>query len=82
MILIVDCGSQYTHLIARRIRELNVYSEIVPPEFRIEAIEGDVEGIIISGGPSSVYDEDAVFVDESILNASVPILGICYGLFF
>ncbi|MHA1859873.1 MAG: glutamine-hydrolyzing GMP synthase [Candidatus Asgardarchaeia archaeon] len=79
MIIIVDCGSQYTHLIARRIRELNVYSEIVPPEFRIDVMKSDVEGIIISGGPSSVYDEDAVSVDESVLNSGVPILGICYG---
>ncbi|MHA1506902.1 MAG: glutamine-hydrolyzing GMP synthase [Candidatus Asgardarchaeia archaeon] len=81
MIVVIDCGSQYTHLIARRIRELNVYSEIVPPDFRIEDYSRikEVEGIVISGGPSSVCDRDAVFVDESILKIGVPVLGICYG---
>ncbi|MEO0270741.1 MAG: glutamine-hydrolyzing GMP synthase [candidate division WOR-3 bacterium] len=82
-ILIIDFGSQYTMLIARRIRELNVYSVILSPfeENLIEKVNADdVKGIILSGGPSSVYDESAPKIPIEIFNSEKPILGICYGL--
>ena len=77
-ILILDFGSQYTMLIARRIREMNVYCEIVPFN-RIPAITPDVKGIILSGSPSSVAAENAPQPDLSGAPAGMPILGICYG---
>ncbi|MBQ6015459.1 MAG: glutamine-hydrolyzing GMP synthase [Bacteroidales bacterium] len=77
-ILILDFGSQYTMLIARRIREMNVYCEIVPFN-RIPAITPDVKGIILSGSPSSVAAENAPQPDLSGVPAGMPILGICYG---
>src|SRR6516162_3076720 len=80
-ILILDFGSQYTQVIARRIRELQVYSEIVP--FNIPADEvrkRQPNGIILSGGPASVYDKGAPRMDPEIFSSGVPILGICYGL--
>ncbi len=80
-ILILDFGSQYTQLIARRIREANVYSEIHPHTFSLEKInELNPSGIILSGGPMSVYDDDAPQVDKEIFNLGIPILGVCYGL--
>src|SRR4030042_4788256 len=80
-ILILDFGSQYTQLIARRIRESKVYSEIQQHNFPIEKIEAlKPNGIILSGGPMSVYDKDAPAIDNKIFNLGVPILGICYGL--
>ena len=80
-ILIFDCGGQYTHLIARRIRELGVFSKVVSPEISIDAIaeEKDVKGGVISGGASSVYDKDAPPFNPGILSQPIPILGICYG---
>jgi len=83
-ILVVDFGGQYCHLIARRIRELNVYSEIVPPSITPEEIQEinlhlNVKGIILSGGPSSVYEHDAPKIDPQILNSGIPMLGLCYG---
>jgi GMP synthase (glutamine-hydrolysing) len=82
LILILDFGSQYTQLIARRVRELGVYCEIVPFHLSIEKIiERDPKGVILSGGPSSVYDEDAPKVaDDFFGQIKVPILGICYGM--
>lgn len=80
-ILILDFGSQYTQLIARRIREQNVYCEIYPhtvPLSRIEAIAP--KGIILSGGPASVYETDAPRIDAALFRLGVPILGICYGM--
>ena len=77
-ILILDFGSQYTMLIARRIREMNVYCDIVPFN-RIPAITPDVKGIILSGSPSSVRGENAPQPDLSGVPAGMPILGICYG---
>ena len=80
-ILILDFGSQYTQVIARRIRELQVYSEIVP--FNIEAkqvVELAPNGIVLSGGPASVYDKGAPQIDNEIFSLGIPILGICYGL--
>lgn len=80
-ILILDFGSQYTQLIARRIRELHVYSEILPwdaPQEQLSALKP--RGIILSGGPSSVYDEGAPSIQPFVMQAGVPILGICYGM--
>jgi GMP synthase (glutamine-hydrolysing) len=81
LILVLDFGSQYTQLIARRIRELGVYSEIKPYNTSIENIIAlNPKGIILSGGPSSVYAKDAPLPNPSILELNIPILGICYGL--
>ena len=80
MILILDYGSQYTELIARRIRELNVFSEVVPHTTLASNINKKVKGIILSGGPSSVSDENAPTIDENIFSLGIPILGICYGM--
>jgi GMP synthase (glutamine-hydrolysing) len=80
-ILILDFGSQYTQLIARRIREANVYCEIHPFNVDFEKIqEFEPQGLILSGGPSSVYDEKAPHPDERIFDLDIPMLGICYGL--
>jgi GMP synthase (glutamine-hydrolysing) len=81
MILVLDFGSQYTQLIARRIRECGVYSEIKPFNFPIEKIKKlNPKGIILSGGPSSVYAQSAPLPERDLLKIDVPILGICYGL--
>lgn len=80
-ILILDFGSQYTQLIARRIRECGVYSEIHPFNVKNEIITKlNPKGIILSGGPLSVYDNGAPYLPEGILGLGVPVLGICYGL--
>jgi GMP synthase (glutamine-hydrolysing) len=80
-LLVLDFGSQYTQLIARRVRELGVYSEIHPFHYSIELIKQHQPiGIILSGGPSSVYDVDAPKPDPRIFDLGIPILGICYGL--
>ena len=82
-IIILDFGSQYTQLIARRVREQNVFSVVLPctaPLAQIEALKP--QGIILSGGPSSVYDIDAPAADPGVLGLGVPVLGICYGLQF
>ena len=80
-ILILDFGSQYTMLIARRVRELKVYSEIHPYNVGIPFIrEFSPSGIIFSGGPASVYDEDAPRVPAGIFDLGIPVLGICYGM--
>jgi len=80
-IVILDCGSQYTQLIARRIRELSVHSEILPWDSPAETILAHrPSGIIISGGPRSVLEEDAPTIPDSILHSGIPILGICYGM--
>ncbi|MBK7630695.1 MAG: glutamine-hydrolyzing GMP synthase [Ignavibacteriales bacterium] len=80
-ILIIDFGSQFTQLITRRVREANVYSEIHSHNFTIDEIkEFNPIGIILSGGPMSVYDTDAPDIDKRILNLNIPVLGICYGL--
>jgi len=82
MILILDFGSQYTQLIARRIREAKVYCEIYPGNKPIESFGSmeNVKGIILSGGPSSVYEKNAPWPDEKVWNMGLPILGICYGM--
>jgi GMP synthase (glutamine-hydrolysing) len=80
-ILVLDFGSQYTQLIARRVRECKVYSEIVPFNVSAEKIRNfDPKGIILSGGPSSVYDNDAPIPDIKIFQLGIPVLGICYGM--
>ncbi len=82
-ILIIDFGSQYTQLITRRVREEHVYSEIHPHKISIEKVkEIDPAGIILSGGPMSIYDKNAPDLDENILKLGIPVLGICYGLQF
>lgn len=78
-ILIVDFGSQYSQLIARRVRELEVYSEIVE-KLDIEDIDESVKGIILSGGPASVYEDDSPTIDKKIFDLNIPVLGICYGM--
>ncbi|MBI5327129.1 MAG: glutamine-hydrolyzing GMP synthase [Deltaproteobacteria bacterium] len=80
-ILILDFGSQYTQLIARRVREQKVYCEIHPYNIGLDRIKVlNARGIILSGGPSSVYDKDAPLISKEIFNLSIPILGICYGM--
>jgi GMP synthase (glutamine-hydrolysing) len=80
-ILILDFGSQYTMLIARRVRELKVYSEIHPYNVGLSFIrEFRPSGIILSGGPASVYDEGAPLVPAEVLSLGIPVLGICYGM--
>ncbi len=80
-ILILDYGSQYTQLIARRIRERQIYCEIQPPMLGLDEIEAwKPAGIILSGGPSSVLDAESPQVDPKVVDLGVPVLGICYGL--
>ncbi|KAH9831623.1 GMP synthase [Rhodofomes roseus] len=79
-ILILDFGSQYSHLITRRCRELNVYAELMPCTQKVKALSWKPKGIILSGSPYSVYDDDAPHVDPDVFELGVPILGICYGL--
>jgi GMP synthase (glutamine-hydrolysing) len=80
-ILIIDFGSQFTQLITRRVREANVYSEIHSHQITLNDVKQfNPTGIILSGGPMSVYDSDAPDLDEEILKLNIPVLGICYGL--
>jgi GMP synthase (glutamine-hydrolysing) len=80
-ILILDFGSQYTQVIARRIRELQVYSEVVPFNLSVAKIKRlQPNGIVLSGGPASVYDKGAPQIDPEIFSLGIPVLGICYGL--
>ncbi|HEY3988101.1 MAG TPA: GMP synthase (glutamine-hydrolyzing), partial [Acidobacteriaceae bacterium] len=82
-IVILDFGSQYTQLIARRIRELDVFSVVLPCTAPLERVlELKPKGIILSGGPSSVYDDTAPKADAKVLATGLPTLGICYGLQF
>ena len=82
-IVILDFGSQYTQLIARRIREFNVFSVVLPCTAPLEEIKAlKPKGVILSGGPCSVYDADAPAADSAVLAMGVPVLGICYGLQF
>ncbi len=79
-IIVLDFGSQYSHLICRRIRDFSVYAELLPFDTPLEEINKiNPKGIIFSGGPSSVYDSDAPVPDQKIFQLQVPILGICYG---
>ena len=79
-VLVVDFGAQYAQLIARRVREANVYSELVPHSMPVdEMLAKDPQAIILSGGPASVFEPGAPRVDPKLFNAGVPVLGICYG---
>ncbi|MEM8932815.1 MAG: glutamine-hydrolyzing GMP synthase, partial [Acidobacteriota bacterium] len=80
-LLILDFGSQYTQLIARRVRENRVYSEIHPGTWSLDEIRAfGASGIVLSGGPESVYGENAPQVDPGVFSLGVPVLGICYGM--
>ena len=81
-ILVLDFGSQYNQLIARRIREFGVFSELKPYDISIEEIKSrpNLKGIIFSGGPNSVYDKNALYCNKEIYKLEIPILGICYGM--
>jgi GMP synthase (glutamine-hydrolysing) len=83
-IIVLDFGSQYSRLITRRVREAHVYSELVPASTTLAQLKQkshlDIKGFILSGGPSSVYDEGAPLCDPAILRSSLPVLGICYGM--
>jgi GMP synthase (glutamine-hydrolysing) len=80
-VIILDFGSQYTQLIARRIREQKVYCEIYPYTLSVEAIKGNsTKGIVLSGGPASVYDKGAPQIDAELFHLGIPVLGICYGM--
>ncbi|CCV63835.1 GMP synthase [glutamine-hydrolyzing] [Alteracholeplasma palmae J233] len=81
-IIVLDFGSQYNQLIVRRVRELGVYSELVSHEISLEKIKSDktIKGIILSGGPHSVYEENSFSIDKTIFELDIPVLGICYGM--
>ncbi|WP_368488944.1 glutamine-hydrolyzing GMP synthase [Clostridium sp. BJN0013] len=80
LVIVVDFGGQYNQLIARRVRENNVYCEIVPYTYSVDKIqEKNPKGIIFTGGPNSVYDNNAPKISEDIFEIGVPVLGICYG---
>ena len=80
-VLILDFGSQYTQLIARRIREQHVYCEIQPCTYPLESVRGtSPRAIILSGGPASVFVDGAPTVDPGVFDLDVPVLGICYGM--
>ena len=81
LVVILDFGAQYSQLIARRVRECNVYSEILPFDTPIEELKKrNVKAVILSGGPSSVYDKNAPHPDKKIWDSGIPMLGICYGV--
>ena len=81
MILIIDFGSQFNQLIARRVRECRVYCQIEPPDITVDRIHAlKPEGIILSGGPASIYETNSPKVDKAIFHLGIPILGICYGM--
>src|SRR5215469_15135266 len=83
-IVVLDYGSQYSRLITRRVRECHVYSELLPATTTLAQLQArthlDIKGFILSGGPASVYDENAPACDPAILASGLPILGICYGM--
>lgn len=80
LVVVLDFGAQYSMLIARRIRECNVYCEVLPHNTPLSELrKRKAKGIILSGGPSSVYDEGAPHPDPELLTSGIPLLGICYG---
>ena len=80
-IIIVDYGSQYTQLIARRVREAHVYSEILAwNDPKLESLDAETRGFILSGGPSSAYAQGAPGLSSALLQSGLPILGVCYGM--
>ena len=81
MILIIDFGSQTTHLIGRRIRDMGVLVKIITPKDALSiSLKLNPQGIILSGGPASTYGKNALLVDKEIFQLNIPVLGICYGL--
>ena len=81
MILIIDFGSQYNQLIARRVREFHVFCQIEPPDIDLDTIRSlNPDGIILSGGPSSIYENNSPKIDKAIFKLGIPVLGICYGM--
>ena len=83
MILIIDFGSQFNQLIARRVREHHVYCQIEPPSISPAAIKAlNPAGIILSGGPSSIYEKNSPKIDSAVFDLAIPVLGICYGMHF
>ena len=79
-VLVVDFGAQYAQLIARRVREAQVYSEVVPHTATVaELVAKDPVAIVLSGGPSSVYADNAPQVDPALFEQGIPVFGICYG---
>ena len=79
-VLVIDYGAQYAQLIARRVRECHVYSEIVPHDAPVEAIAAHKPaGLILSGGPKSIHSPGAPTVDPKLFDLNLPVLGICYG---
>ena len=80
LVLVLDFGGQYNQLIARRVRECNVYCEVHPYNLSVEKIkEMNPKGIIFTGGPNSVYGENSPLCDKEIFELGIPVLGICYG---
>ena len=80
-VVVLDFGGQYNQLIARRVREAGVYSELIPHDAPIERIKGDsLSAIIMTGGPDSAYEEGAKACDNAVFSLGVPVLGICYGM--
>ena len=77
-IIVLDFGGQYAHLLCRRVRELNVYSQILPPTAATHELK-NAKGIILSGGPASVYERDAPKFNPQIFTLRIPVLGLCYG---
>lgn len=83
MIIVIDFGSQFNQLIARRVRENSVYCQIEPASISIDKLKGlNPKGIILSGGPSSIYEEGSPNIDTAIFDLGIPILGICYGMHY
>ena len=81
LVIVVDFGGQYNQLIARRVRDLNVYCEVVPYKKALDVIkEKQPIGIIFTGGPNSVYEENSPQIDKDIFELNIPILGMCYGM--
>ena len=81
MVIVVDFGGQYNQLIARRVRECNVYCEVVPFNKALPVIEEkQPKGIIFTGGPNSVYGEGAPQIEKRIFELGIPVLGLCYGM--
>jgi GMP synthase (glutamine-hydrolysing) len=79
-VLVIDFGAQYAQLIARRVREANIYSELIPHTMSLaEIVAKQPAAIILSGGPASVYEKGAPQIDTALLESDVPIFGICYG---
>jgi GMP synthase (glutamine-hydrolysing) len=77
-VTVLDAGGQYCHLIARKVRDLGIYAEVAPSETPVSALR-DRKGVIISGGPASVYDPSSPTIDPALLTSGIPVLGICYG---